>query len=307
MIGIRSTVLIQSPVHSPVLSIIRSTFIFSAALGLSACFDIGGGGGGGSQGGGTNPSVAAKAVLIDPGDADCPHGGALVETGIDENANGVLDASEVDASEKVCNGAPGPEGPQGEPGADAPDRTAELCELYGLTGNPLPAFCPPLPPRIVFVSSQGYTSNLDGVSGADAKCQAAAGNAGLTGTFRAWIATNSTDAPATRFTKSGAPYERTDGVTVAQNWNDLTDGSLAAPINVDENGVVIGSFAWTNVNPDGQVRDTNTFYQCDGWDSFSFSLGNNGKTDAVDTQWTVSLVGPYPCDLGGLHLYCFQQ
>ncbi len=66
-----------------------------------------GGGGGGSSpdtGSGGKPSVAAKTSVVAPGDADCPAGGILVETGIDENGNGVLDASEVDVSEKVCNG-----------------------------------------------------------------------------------------------------------------------------------------------------------------------------------------------------------
>ena len=306
MVSIRSTVLLQSPAHSTVQSIIRSIFIFFTALGLSACFDSGGGGGGGSQGGGTDPSVAAKTVLIAPGDADCLYGGALVETGIDENANGALDASEVDASEKVCNGAPGPQGLQGDPGADAPDRTDALCELYGLTGNQPPAFCPQTP-RIVFVTSQLFSSSLGGVAGADAKCQAAADNGGLTGTFLAWIATNDTDAPDARFTKSNAPYERVDGVVVAQNWSDLTDGSLAAPIEVDEYGSAIGYGSWTNVNSNGRVTGVDSDSHCGGWVGTSAALGHIGVTTATDGTWTEHLMGIGLCLYDTLHLYCFQQ
>ena len=43
-------------------------------------------------------------------------------------------------------------------------------------------------------------------------------------------------APATRFTQSVIPYVRTDGAVVANNWADLTDGTIQNPINVDEFG-----------------------------------------------------------------------
>lgn len=144
MFGFETKTLTQPSVHVCTHPVIRFIFLFSVALGLGACFEIGGGGG--SHGRSGNPSTAANAVVIAPGDLDCPYGGTLVETGIDENANGVLDASEVDNSEKVCNGAPGP---QGEPGTDAPDRTVALCDLYHLTGETLSEFCPPPPSRFV--------------------------------------------------------------------------------------------------------------------------------------------------------------
>lgn len=139
--------MIQPSILTPTHSVIQSILIFFVVFGLSACFEIGKSGNGGSQGGGTAPSVAAKTVFIAPGDADCPYGGALVETGIDENTNGVLDPGEVDASEKVCNGAPGL---QGELGTDTPDRTVALCDLYHLKGKTLPEFCPPPPSRFVY-------------------------------------------------------------------------------------------------------------------------------------------------------------
>ena len=93
------------------------------------------GGGGGSSGGeppvaGNDPSVAARTSTIPPGDAVCPTGGILVETGIDENGNGVLDADEVDASEKVCNGDQGPAGSDG------------LTALIDMNPEPAGANCP---------------------------------------------------------------------------------------------------------------------------------------------------------------------
>ena len=95
--------------HRITATILRSTLLvlvlFAGLLGITASGGGGGGGGGGeTPTTGANPSVAAKTSAIPPGDADCPAGGTLVETGIDEDGNGVLDANEVDASEKVCNG-----------------------------------------------------------------------------------------------------------------------------------------------------------------------------------------------------------
>jgi len=39
-----------------------------------------------------NPSSSVRTSLIAVGDVSCPFGGILVESGIDDNANGVLDS-----------------------------------------------------------------------------------------------------------------------------------------------------------------------------------------------------------------------
>ncbi len=87
--------------------------LFAGLLGALAAGCGGGGGGGGPPVPGGDPSVAAKTTPLPSGDPDCPYGGILVETGIDENGNGILDDAEVDASEKVCNGEPGVGGSDG--------------------------------------------------------------------------------------------------------------------------------------------------------------------------------------------------
>lgn len=77
---------------------------------LSACGSSGGSSDDADDGNTTsNPSSAsaARTSVIAPGDPDCPNGGILVETGIDENDNGLLEDPEVDSSSKVCNGANG--------------------------------------------------------------------------------------------------------------------------------------------------------------------------------------------------------
>ena len=56
------------------------------------------------------PSTASRTSDIPVGSKECLYGGLKIETGIDENLNGVLDDNEVDNTGYVCNGAPGSSG-----------------------------------------------------------------------------------------------------------------------------------------------------------------------------------------------------
>ena len=81
--------------------------------------------------------------------------------------------------------------------------------------------------KIVFVTSETYTGALGGLDGADALCQERANDAGWPGTFKAWLSDRDTSV-SQRFDRVfyGTPFVRTDGVRVANDWADLTDGTL---------------------------------------------------------------------------------
>jgi len=87
------------------VSITRPLILAPVFVLLSSC-----GGGGDNAPEAFASSSAARTSLLQTNDSDCPDGGILVETGIDENGNGVLDNSEVDSKEKVCNGSAGVNG-----------------------------------------------------------------------------------------------------------------------------------------------------------------------------------------------------
>lgn len=53
--------------------------------------------------------------------ANCVDGGTKVDIGLDDNKNGILDISEIDRTQYVCNGADGITGADGAPGADGQD------------------------------------------------------------------------------------------------------------------------------------------------------------------------------------------
>jgi Tol biopolymer transport system component len=79
----------------------RSFVLIAFLFTVTAC------GGGGDNQPTEDSSSAARTTKLSASDTDCPNGGILVETGIDENGNGILDDNEVDSAEKVCHGVNG--------------------------------------------------------------------------------------------------------------------------------------------------------------------------------------------------------
>lgn len=161
----------------------------------------------------------------------------------------------------------------------------------------------------VFVTSTFYNANLGGLSGADAKCQERANTAGLGGIWKAWLSDGTVSA-SSRLVHSSDPYVRLDGVVIADNWDDLTDGNLDNPIRVDEKGNLLSSSifyakVWTNTKPDGLISSSS---HCNNWTSGSASTGNglSGIFMYTDGQWTRD--GSMPCSVTNTNrLYCFEQ
>lgn len=216
-------------------------------------------------------------------------------------------------------GPQGPQGPQGEPGDDAPDHTVQLCQLYQVmiesdlfASLEMPDFCDPISPKYVFVTSQTYQGNLGGVDGASAKCQTLAESAtpALPGVYKAWLATSPEDAPAAVFTRPVNGYILTDGTVIASDWDDLTDGTLDAPIGLDESGTPVSypDTVWSNVRTDGvnaYDRADNAKKLCYGYTSNAGSTSSNlGFTTQTNGLWT-----NWPADWCNVNrrLYCFQQ
>lgn len=187
----------------------------------------------------------------------------------------------------------------------------------GLVGNVFQiraCFCQPVPRR-VFLTSTIYPAALGGLAGADTKCQMHAEEAGFAGTYKAWLS-DSQDSPATRFLYSASPYVRVDGTLIALDWFDVTDGSLLAPISVDETGYqhsaqdpTESDFAvWTNTAANGSLETTipTPPISCSDWtstqaDAFVFAGAYLNPT----AIWTR---GPVRRACAEAHrLYCFQQ
>jgi cysteine-rich repeat protein len=165
--------------------------------------------------------------------------------------------------------------------------------------------------RIVFTTSTTYDGNLGGLAGADAICNARAQAAGLPGTYMAWISTNQ-GSPSTRFVQSAVPYLLRTGSKVADNWADLTDGTIDFNINRNEFGALLVNMAftcnnsprpvWTGTNADGTAAANN----CSNFSSNAMATtGAVGRSSITDATW--SLCGAAVACNNLAPIYCFQQ
>jgi len=92
--------------------------------------------------------------------------------------------------------------------------------------------CPNPPPNIAFVTSTTQPASYGGVAGADNLCQTLARGAGLAGTYRAWLSTNTASAIGRLGSASG--WVRTDGKPVANTLTDLAMGKFYYPMRLTE-------------------------------------------------------------------------
>lgn len=130
------------------------------------------------------------------------------------------------------------------------------------------------------------------MSGADAKCQDLANNAGLDGKFMAWLSDGDGNSPSNRFDGLfTTPYYLVDGTTkIADSWLDLTTNGLQSVINMDEKGNTfeygLGQefelFIWSNTKVDGTMGSTRSEEErnCVNWSTESSDvLSNVGRLD----------------------------
>lgn len=152
----------------------------------------------------------------------------------------------------------------------------------------------------VFVTANVFSGSLGGLSGADGKCNAGAQQAGLPGSYRAWLSTD-TASPTTRLTRGA--YVLVTKALVAASWADLTDGTLDAAIDVTEGSVHLSGTqtAWTNTLVSGAAAGTT---HCAGWTSSGMTAGKFGNVLGKGATWTEA--GDAACSIQR-RLYCFQQ
>jgi hypothetical protein len=147
----------------------------------------------------------------------------------------------------------------------------------------------------------------DGLSGADARCQATADLAGHVGTFRALLATEEASA-ASRFDSAGPPWVRPDGVPLVAPGVDLfTAQLLDAPLGVSPDGATYyGNFGvWTGAeSPTSPSNGTSCANWTDGTAATSGSAGRSGMTPQY--LWFANS-GDAPCNSDHMLIYCLQE
>lgn len=162
----------------------------------------------------------------------------------------------------------------------------------------------------VFVSTADYSAQGLTPTMADNACMQL-GNFYYPGTFVGWIGDVNSH-PRDRLGDPTLPYVRTDGVLVATDREDLLDGTLKAPINVDAAGapilvgneaapcVEITNYVWTGTHADGTNEDPD----CYDWSTMDVVVGGRvGNILAMDGGWSDKCI--MPCAVK-LRIYCIQ-
>jgi hypothetical protein len=168
--------------------------------------------------------------------------------------------------------------------------------------------------QIVFVSSTLFDGNLGGLAGADAKCQALATAASLSGAYKAWLS-DTTSSAASRLTHATTPYVLVDSTVVAKDWSGLTSGNLLHAIDLTETGQTPskGTYGcssdpsvWSHTDTNGTI--VTSAGDCSDWSSTSATTTHAGSSIYTSWAWTNA------CQLGGTGvcaktaaIYCIQQ
>lgn len=195
-------------------------------------------------------------------------------------------------------------------------------------------------PKLVFTTSTGYTGDLmtegggaSGLEGADNICNMHAANAGLPGTYTAWVSADGPGGGGTainakdRVTQATVPYHVPAagggvGAKVADDFADILTCEgvfpaicLDSAINRDENGNSISTRAWTGTRENGNLFGLGSSSACENWTNGTgdgsgcptagaVGRGRVGNSVRINSLWTSDKF--CSCDFE-LSLYCFQD
>ncbi|MBT8464664.1 MAG: hypothetical protein KJO57_08265 [Deltaproteobacteria bacterium] len=191
-------------------------------------------------------------------------------------------------------------------GADAatdagPDAATDAGPDAAIDAGPDAATDAGVTERRIFRTDTTQNANLRGIDGADAICAAQALAAGLEGEFKAWLSTIASPV-ADRVTQGSGPYVLVDGTRVADDWSDLVDGSILAPIDLDAKGIARSGEIWT-----GTLATGASFLgsDCAAFTTDSMGVtGLCGASSATNATWTENITPACSTRLG---LYCIEQ
>lgn len=149
------------------------------------------------------------------------------------------------------------------------------------------------------VAAVGDGAVIGGLAAGDALCNRAAGDAGLGGTWTAWLSDSTVNA-IDRIQGDG-PWYRLDGALVFPDKAALA-GNPLVELFVTENCTISDLAVWTGTLANG-TKSPNT---CDDWTSSAADVhGLCGYANTLTSnKWSE---GTTPLCYGAYNLYCFEQ
>ena len=168
--------------------------------------------------------------------------------------------------------------------------------------------------REVFITSNVFFGeDLKGIDGADSKCQKAAENVGLQGTFKAWLSEglNKKSQVINRFdTNFKGWYVLVNGELLAKGWADLVEkGPLVKIVITELNNKLDFTQSidvWTNTTNKGTYLPGEP--DCNGWGTKMNGEFHGRVGDANSIEfWSENIPKKYEECVRGARLYCFKD
>jgi hypothetical protein len=154
--------------------------------------------------------------------------------------------------------------------------------------------------RAVFVTQKTVTGAFGGLTEGDEVCKGEANDAGLGGTFVAWLSTSTVDAKSRLVTDAGWYLLGPDAGAVFTGPSAIANGSFPkVPITRDARGQNVDGGVWTGTRQDGTTYASD----CTGWKTTS-GTGVPGLVGAQDETWTGA--APDFCNVTK-RLICFEK
>lgn len=153
--------------------------------------------------------------------------------------------------------------------------------------------------RRIFVDSVFVDGIL--LANINARCYSIADNSGLVDGFDwiPWLSYSNQNINDLIY-KSPFRYELVDGTVIANNFQDLIDGNLQHPINLNYEGILTEGKVWTGTNEIGEFSGLN----CENWSNQFRSFGTFGLSTAIDYNWSNS---DFELCSEKLHIYCVED
>lgn len=154
-----------------------------------------------------------------------------------------------------------------------------------------------------FVRATKVLGNLtgSGLPGADAACTTDANDAGLPGTYVAWLSDSGTNAGDRLAGSRG--FIRVDGKPFADSVASLKKGAIFYPLSLDQTGTRVGldDRVFTGSIGSGKYG----LYSCADWASSTTGFAGAGYAHASSGEWT-NAAGLRGCNESA-HIYCFRK
>jgi hypothetical protein len=159
--------------------------------------------------------------------------------------------------------------------------------------------------RIFTTNSSGFNGTL-GISGADSRCTTDANAAGLAGNWVAVAQGATTASVADRLPWNWTMLKNMSGALVATSLADFVDGSVSAPMNISETGVVVSGKVMTGLSSSGSGYTASASGNCIGWTTTSSSYTATVGDPAVTGSGQYFSSGTGGCNNGLGRLLCME-